>query len=263
MAAAVAESRSSGGAAGRGLALLGLSLLLHGGVGLLMNRLSVPSALRPNESIEVAVIDAPPPKPPAPEPPKPPPPKPAPVKLARAPRKAPQELPKLQQPPPPPQNAPPPPTVEAKNVAPPVVLPGITLESTSSAGGFAVNTGNTLYGDPGRKGHDASAVKPYKATRYVSQAQISEPPSVAFKPDIEKCYPADARRKEFEGDVVLRLIIDSDGTVAKAEVLTDPGEGLGAAAGLCIKQFRFNPGKLNGEAVATPITFTVHFQMRD
>ena len=258
--AAMAESGSSVGAAGRGLALLGLSLGLHAGVGLLMSRISVPSAPPPNEAIQVSVIDAPPPKPT--EEPKPLAPKP-PVKPARAQRKAPQELPKFQKPPPPPQNAPPPPTVEAKKLAPPVVLPGITLESTSSAGGFAVNTGNTLSGDPGRKGHDPSAVKPYKATRYVAQAQISEPPTVAFKPDIEKCYPADARRKEFEGDVVLRLIIDSDGTVAKAEILTDPGEGLGAAAGLCIKQFRFNPGKLNGEPVATPITFTVHFQMRD
>ena len=256
----LAQTRKRG-AAGRVLALFALSLLLHGVIGLLMSRLSLRPPLKPQEAITIDVLAPPKPKPSPPEPAKVEPPKPPPpIKLVRAPRRPPQELPRAQKPPPPPSQAPPP-TVEAKNDAPPVVLPGITLESTSSAGGFAVNTGNTLYGDPGRKGHDASAAKPYKAQRYVAQAQVSELPSISFKPDINQFYPPEAKRKEIEGDVILRIIIDDDGTVAKAEVLTDPGEGLGAAAAKAIREFKFNPGKLNGTAVATTITFTVHFQM--
>jgi len=259
----LAQSESRG-TAGRVLALLLLSLFLHGAVGFAMSRLSVrPAAKPPQETITIDVVE--PPKPPPPAPPKPPEverPKPTPARLLRAPRRPPQELPKAQQPPPP-SSAPPPPTVEAKSNTPPVVLPGITLESTSSAGSFAVNTGNTLYGDPGRKGHAPSAVKPYKAEKYVAQAQVSELPTIRFRPDIHQFYPPEAKRKEVEGEVVLRVLIDDDGSVAKVEVLTDPGEGLAAAAVKAIRDFKFNPARLNGTAVATTITFTVGFEMHN
>ena len=147
-------------------------------------------------------------------------------------------------PPPRPIDAPPPPVVESKKnePAPPVLLSGITLESTSAGGSFAVATGNTLAADPGRVGRDPKDVPPakaYKAERYAAAAQVNELPGVLNKGavDINKYYPPDARRKEFEGEVVLRLLIDADGSIVKVEVVSDPGEGLGAAAARAVREF--------------------------
>ena len=56
-----------------------------------------------------------------------------------------------------------------------------------------------------------------------------------------------------------RIIVDADGSVAKVDVLSEPGQGLGAAGARAIRSFRFRPGKLSGTPVATTITYTLHF----
>ncbi|GAC1345289.1 MAG: hypothetical protein NVSMB23_21250 [Myxococcales bacterium] len=240
----------------------GASVGLH----LLLLALASGLALRrpppPQAALEVSVIDAPRAPPPEEKRAAPPPVvAPRPRRAVRA-RKV--ETPPIRSsaPPPPPSDAPPPPTREAKTEAPPVVLPGISYESTTRSGGMAVATGNTLYGDPGRKGRDPATVKPYKAARYAPAAQITEMPQHRCDKDfLQKYYPEEARRHDFEGDVVFRLLIDSDGSVAKADLLRDPGQGLGAAGLRAIRECPFTPAKVNGEAVATSIAFTLHFQL--
>jgi TonB-like protein len=50
--------------------------------------------------------------------------------------------------------------------------------------------------------------------------------------------------------------------VAKIEILSEPGGGLGSAGARAIRErFRFNPGKVNGRPVATTITFKVRFTL--
>jgi len=211
--------------------------------------------------LEVAVVTKPVEKP-APPPPPPPPQKIQPRPLRRLARRTPIAPPAEPRPaPPPPQNAPPPPSVEAKEVSqtPPVVLPGITLESTTQGGTFAAPTGNTLYGEPPRKAIEPGTAKPYKAEKYVAAAQVSELPSVDSMPDLKQFYPREAQQRGLEGDVVLRIIVDADGSVAKVDVLSEPGQGLGAAGARAIRAFRFHPGKLGGTPVATTITYTLHF----
>jgi protein TonB len=239
------------------LGLVAASMLLHVALVLGVGRAgSTAPVFLPQRPLEVAVVEKPaPPPPPVMEPP------PAPRRrLVRAPKFAPpppQQARPVEQPP----KAPPPPSVEAKETTQqPVVLPGITLESTTQGGGFAVAAGNTLYGDPPRKAADPVAAKPYKADKYVAAAQVTELPGVVSMPDnLKKFYPREAEQRGFEGDVVLRLLIDSDGSIAKVDVVSDPGQGLGAAGVRAIHSFRFRPGKLNGQPVATTITFTVHF----
>jgi len=208
--------------------------------------------------LEVAVVrkEAPPP-PPEPLPPQ----KPQRQPIRRMARKTPIAPPvKPRAAPPPPPAAPPPPSVEAKEVTDkPVVLPGITLESTTQGGTFAAPTGNTLYGEPPRKAIEPGTAKPYKAERYVAAAQVSELPSVSSMPDLKQFYPREAQQRGLEGDVVLRIIVDADGSVAKVDVLSEPGQGLGAAGVRAMRAFRFNPGRLSGAPVATTITYTLHF----
>ena len=238
-----------------------LAFHLGAGAGLLRLARRPRPAPRP-PAVQISVVEKRTPKPEEPKAPEPPKPKPVPMKLARAPKAPPppQELPPA---PIPPTNLPPPPSSEAKTASntAPVILSGITLESTTASGGFAVNVGNTLYGDPGRKGRDPAVVKPYKAERYAPAAQVSELPEPLNRDqvNINKYYPPDARKKEFEGEVVLKLLIDSDGSIAKVDIVSDPGEGLGRAAALAILEYRFSPGKVNGVAVATTVPFKITF----
>ena len=241
--------------AARIAALLGASLLLHGALVALLGRAPAAPRVRTQTPLEVAVVERPPPPAPA---------EPVPMKAARAVRRPPQDLPpppaaRLR--PPPPSDAPPPPSREAEKSAPePVVLPGITLESTSQGGSFAVPAGNTLHGQPSRTGSDPAEAKPYKAERYVAASQVNELPTVEARPgSLRPFYPEAARQRGVEGEVKLRLLIDADGSLARVDVIADPGAGLGAAGARAIREFRFRPGRVGGEPVATTITYTLHF----
>jgi periplasmic protein TonB len=235
------------------IGLLGASLLLHGAVVVLLGRAPLPRPAPVSRPLEVAVIDKPLLPPPA---------EPVPMRVARVPKRPAQDLPPpLARTRPLPPAAPPPPSREAPQTTPePVVLPGITLESTSQGGSVAVPAGNTLYAQPSRNPSEPGEAKPYKAERYVAASQVNELPSVEGRPDsLRPFYPEAARQRGVEGDVVLRLLIDADGSLAKVDVIGDPGAGLGAAGARAIRQFRFRPGKVGGQPVATTITYVLHF----
>jgi protein TonB len=240
------------------LLALSASLVVHAAIAATMAGLTARRQAQAQVALQVAVIDKPAPAAPKPEPPRP---RVVPMKkTARAPK---QDLPPPQVIPPH-VEAPPPPSQEARDVTPaPVIVTGITLESTSQGGSFAVGVGNTLSGDPGRRAVDPSLVKPYKAERYAPSAQVTEMPSPLNRDslNLRKYYPPQARKLEFEGDVVLRLLIDADGSVAKVDIIVDPGEGLGAAAARAVRELRFTSPKINGVPCATTVPFTVHFTM--
>jgi len=239
---------------------VGTSLALHAALALGMLVLAVRPKPVPQRPLEIQVVDAPPAK--APEPVAPPPPIPVPRKVARAPHK-PQELPPTPTPLPP-TNDPPPPTSEApRNTPQALVVTGITMESTSEGGGVAVGAGNTLRGAPERTAPAPESVKPYKAEQYAPAAQVSELPRPLNREalNLRRYYPAQAKRSGFEGDVVLRLLIDADGSIAKVDVVSDPGQGLGPAAAQAVRELRFSPAKVNGVAVATTVPFTIHFTL--
>ena len=128
---------------------------------------------------------------------------------------------------------------------------------------MAVGTGNTLRGAPERTAAPPETVKPYKADKYAPVAQVSELPQPLNREslNLRKYYPPQAKKNGFEGDVVLRLLIDADGSIAKVEVITDPGQGLGPAASQAVRELRFSPAKVNGIAVATTVPFTIHFTL--
>jgi len=247
--------------ASRVLVPVGTSLALHAVVAAAALFVAVRPRPVPQTALQVQVDEVPPPAPPAPaKAPEAPPP--TPTKLARAARRTPPPPP--MQTPLPQTEAPPPPTAEAqRETSRPVVITGITMESTSQGGTMAVGVGNTLRGTPERTAAAPEAVKPYKAEQYSPAAQVSELPRPLNREslNLRKYYPAQARRSGFEGDVVLRLLIDADGSIAKVEVVSDPGEGLGAAAAQAVRELRFEPAKVNGVAVATTVPFTIHFTL--
>src|SRR2546421_1095142 len=244
--------------ASRVLLPLGTSVALHAAVAVFIVALAVRPRPIPQEPIQIQVVDVPPAAK-APEPP----PRPVPMKVARAPR-TPRALPPPTPTPLPPSTALPPPTSEApRSTRNPVVITGITMESTSQGGAFVVGAGNTLRSAPEKVARDPQMVKPYKADQYAAAAQVNELPRPLNRDalNLRKYYPAQARKNGFEGDVVLRLLIDADGSIAKVDIVSDPGEGLGAAAAQAVRELRFSPAQVNGGAVATTVPFTIHFTL--
>ena len=215
------------------------------------------------QKLEVAVVrKAPPPPAPevVPEPPKPPEPKKV-VKLDKpAPRPVATPAPPVESP------APPPPNVEAAKPSAAVPLAGISLSSTSSAGAFSMNVGNTAYGEVARKATKPEEVKPYKAERYVPPHQLPEAPAFldnVSAAEMEKFYPPKARRDEVEDEVVVKLVVDDDGSVADVKVVrwVHREYPFDEAARRLARLYRFKPAKVDGQAVATEVTFTIRWEL--
>jgi TonB family protein len=67
-----------------------------------------------------------------------------------------------------------------------------------------------------------------------------------------------------EGTVVLRAIVEADGTVADVSVVRslDAASGLDDQAVAAVRQWRFRPGTKDGKVVATSVQIETNFNMR-
>nr|UZH23221.1 MxcH [myxobacterium MSr12020] len=97
-------------------------------------------------------------------------------------------------------------------------------------------------------------------------AQASAPSErVVHPPELlepaEAVYPAEARAARQEGRVVLRLRIDAEGHVARAEVMEPAGNGFDEAAQQAALQFRFAPARRGEKAVAAVILYAYEFRL--
>lgn len=205
-----------------------------------------------NEPIELVMVEvAPPPPPPPPEEPKPkpePPKPPPPIKVAR-----PEKPPPVEEETPPPPNEPPP---EPPREPVPLVV-GISMSSTTTAGGFAAPVGNTTYGKVAEKAQDPSQVQAYRAPKYVPVYQVDREPETLAEVQIP--YPPEARRAGVEGKVIMSIRIDAQGQVTSVKVLSGPGYGLDDAAATAMRRVKFKPAMKGGEPVETELKYTYVF----
>ena len=79
--------------------------------------------------------------------------------------------------------------------------------------------------------------------------------------EVAPSYPAVARAARIEGTVILEAVIDNDGTVRDVRVLRSVPL-LDQAATDAVRQWRFTPTLLNGEAVPVVMTVTVTFRLQ-
>jgi periplasmic protein TonB len=230
------------------------SLVLHGGGFAVMSQVArrgQAEAAQPNQPLELVMVEVETPKPPPIEEAKPPvtPPTPKPpIKVASV------KLLKPRENVPPPPNEPPPPD-EPPQQAPLVV--GMTMSSTTTGGSFAAPVGNTLYGKAEPQAQAPQDVKPYSAPRFVPIYQVDSPPAVLSETKIP--YPEGARREGIEGTVLLSIVVDIDGRVTSAKVLSGPGHGLNEAARDAIGKFRFKPAIKSGQPVSTEMKYKYSF----
>jgi periplasmic protein TonB len=232
-------------------AMLGLSFAAHA---ITIYRLPTEAAVREaKRTVEMEFFEPPkPPEPPKEKPPEPEPPKtkikiPPPVKLAEA-------------KPPPPKDAPPPPNEpppETPSKPVPIVV-GISMNSTTAVGGFAVQVGNTTYGKAD-KVVDPNTVKPYSAPKYAPPGGVDVDAVVAPGGEVKIDYPPEAKKNDVEGTVRLKLTIDDLGNVVNAGIINGPGYGLNEAARDAVKRFKFKPALKDGKPIGSTLVYAYTF----
>jgi len=78
---------------------------------------------------------------------------------------------------------------------------------------------------------------------------------------VEPTYPPVAREAHIHGEVVLTAIIDKDGNIENLQLVS--GHPMLAPAAInAVKQWRYKPYLLNGQAVEVETTITVNFELR-
>ena len=74
-------------------------------------------------------------------------------------------------------------------------------------------------------------------------------------------YPQIARKAGLEGLVVVKIVVNPDGTPSDPVVLKSPGQALDNAAIDAVMKQRFKPGRQRGRAVAAYMAIPVRFQL--
>jgi len=201
--------------------------------------------------VEMAFYEPPKPPPPPPKVEEPEPPRPIEKVKLKPIVKA--DTPKPPEPLPPPPNETPP---EQPTKPVPIVV-GVTLSSTTAAGGFAVQVGNTTMGKASDKVVDAANVKPYAAPKYAPPGSAdSEPEPIG---EFKIPYPEEAKKADVEGNVKLRVTTDEEGRVVDVVVISGPGYGLNEAAREALKRARFKPAMKGGSPVGYTFPYTYVF----
>ncbi len=80
---------------------------------------------------------------------------------------------------------------------------------------------------------------------------------------IQPEYPELARQARLEGNVLMQVVIEKDGTVSEPKILRvdKPNLGFEAAAQEAVLQWRYEPAKQNGKPVAVFLTVNVQFSL--
>ena len=76
-------------------------------------------------------------------------------------------------------------------------------------------------------------------------------------------YTAQARKAKFSGQVVVSMIVGTDGEPRDVHILRGVGMGLDEEAMKAVKQYKFKPAMQNGKPVAVYVNVQVNFQIRD
>jgi len=190
------------------------------------------------------------PEPPPPKPPDPPKPKPK---------------PKPTPPPPNTEKPAPPPQEEVQPVF------GVTKDTVAKADtGIGVRVGNTLMKEMEKE------YTPPEQVRDLAKVEDKRPEPPKFAPipvfklakmpevkaKIKPEYPAQLRKDEIEGEVLLKVSINKLGQIVDAKVVASDHELFSKAALAAIRQWQFKPALLaNGEAVDSVVDIPVIFQL--
>jgi TonB family protein len=87
-----------------------------------------------------------------------------------------------------------------------------------------------------------------------------EPPRILR--EVKPTYTEEARRRGVQGDVLLEIVVQRDGSVGGVTVLQGLGAGLNERAVAAIRQWRFAPAQRRGVPVDVIVEVAVEFTLR-
>jgi protein TonB len=170
--------------------------------------------------------------------------------------------------PPPPQPQPTPPVTAPVVSAPSSTVdrPGVVTESPASTpshgpgtgGGTGTGTGSGS-GEGNGAGIGDGSIAGIGGGPYRPGAGITPP---ALLREVKPVYTEDGRRRGVEGEVVLEVVVRSDGTVGAVQVLRGLGSGLDHRATDAVRQWRFSPARRYGTPVDVLVEVAVEFRLR-
>jgi TonB family protein len=151
-----------------------------------------------------------------------------------------------------------PPTIEPRSITPETGL----ADSTASHGSIGALPGvEDGTGDIGLIG-SVEVVRPPSVSHAESPVRLHSGIQAPRKiQDVTPVYPSMARTAHAQGIVVLDAVIDARGNVASVEV-RQSNPLLDRAAIDAVRQWRYTPALLNGQAVPVIVTITVRFQLQ-
>ncbi len=79
---------------------------------------------------------------------------------------------------------------------------------------------------------------------------------------VDPRYPADAKKERVQGAVLVDVGIDKNGKVTEAIASKSPDERLSKAAIDAVKQWEFEPAKMDGKPVDVKATITINFRLK-
>lgn len=85
------------------------------------------------------------------------------------------------------------------------------------------------------------------------------PPRLLERADAR--YPEEARKAGVSGTVLLRIVVDREGSVREVEVVRGIGHGLDEAAVEAARKLRFEPATQDGTPVSVQLNYELHFQL--
>ena len=80
--------------------------------------------------------------------------------------------------------------------------------------------------------------------------------------EVKPSYTEDARQQGLEGDVILEIVVQRDGTVGEVRILQSLGDGLDQSAVEAVRRWRFEPARRLGSLVDVLVEVAVEFRLR-
>lgn len=121
--------------------------------------------------------------------------------------------------------------------------------------------GGVLGGIIGGNGNSMNAVAapPPPVKRIVRVGGNLKPPKLIHS--VEPRYPVIAKQAQVQGIVIIDAVIDEQGNVVQAHVVSGPGL-LMAAALEAVQNWKYEPTRLNGEPISVQMHVDVHFELQ-
>jgi TonB family protein len=79
--------------------------------------------------------------------------------------------------------------------------------------------------------------------------------------DPEPDYSEEARKQKYQGSVLLQVVVGEDGHARDVQIAQSLGLGLDEKALEAVRQWRFEPGRLEGRPVAVVVNIQVNFRL--